>query len=214
MGYYPVRSIPFLDALASLDFKLWVSQSFIFFIASASTGLSELFATKQCVINETSLCGGATSISNFFKLFLSSTVWNVPIALATFFHLSSLPSPVLPGLGRTAGVPSTSDRCAKPSNHPCLRSSGCHYSLSPSGPMTMPDTWSCRTTWSRWWCSTKCRWRLISLEPSPSSPPSSQSRLKSRSGHHDRSCEHHQFFHYHQFLDALASLDLKLSVSQ
>ena len=98
------------------------------------------FGTKQCVRNETSLCGGATSISNFFKLFLSSTVWNVPIALATFFHLSSLPSPVLPGLGRTAGVPSTSDRCAKPSNHPCLRSSGCHYSLSPSGPMTMPDT--------------------------------------------------------------------------
>ena len=33
----------FLDALASLDFKLWVSHSFIFFTASASTGLSELF---------------------------------------------------------------------------------------------------------------------------------------------------------------------------
>ena len=33
----------FLDALASLDFKLSVSESFTFFIASASTGLSELF---------------------------------------------------------------------------------------------------------------------------------------------------------------------------
>ena len=33
----------FLDALASLDFKLSLSQSFTFFIASASTGLSELF---------------------------------------------------------------------------------------------------------------------------------------------------------------------------
>ena len=33
----------FLDALASLEFKLWVSQSFTFFTASASTGLSELF---------------------------------------------------------------------------------------------------------------------------------------------------------------------------
>ena len=55
------------------------------------------------------------------------------------------------------------------------------------------------TTWSRWWCSTKCRWRLISLEPSPSSPPSSQSRLKSRSGHHNRSSEHFQYCHYHQY---------------
>ena len=34
---------PFLDALASLDFKLSLSQRFTFFIASASTGLSELF---------------------------------------------------------------------------------------------------------------------------------------------------------------------------
>ena len=33
----------FLDALASLDFKLSVSESFTFFTASASTGLSELF---------------------------------------------------------------------------------------------------------------------------------------------------------------------------
>ena len=33
----------FLDALASLDFKLSLSQRFTFFTASASTGLSELF---------------------------------------------------------------------------------------------------------------------------------------------------------------------------
>ena len=34
---------PFLDALASLDFKLSVRRSLMFFTASASTGLSELF---------------------------------------------------------------------------------------------------------------------------------------------------------------------------
>ena len=33
----------FLDALASLDFKLSVAQSVIFFTASAFTGLSDLF---------------------------------------------------------------------------------------------------------------------------------------------------------------------------
>ena len=33
----------FLDALASLDFKLSLSQRFTFFTASASTGLSDLF---------------------------------------------------------------------------------------------------------------------------------------------------------------------------
>ena len=106
-----------------------------------------------------------TFISNgiFFKLFLSSPVRNVPIALATFFHLSSLPSPVLPGLGRAAGVPGTSDRCAKPSNHPCLRSPGCHYLFhqvdqwpcltlnlaQPPGPGG--DVWpSAAGDWSRW----------------------------------------------------------------
>ena len=38
-----LKCFPFLDVLASLDFKFWVSQSFIFFTSSASTGLSELF---------------------------------------------------------------------------------------------------------------------------------------------------------------------------
>ena len=39
---------PFLDALASLDFKLLLSQRFTFFTASASTGLSELFFVFHC----------------------------------------------------------------------------------------------------------------------------------------------------------------------
>ena len=38
--------VSFLDALASLDFKLSLSQSFTFFTASASTGLSELLLYK------------------------------------------------------------------------------------------------------------------------------------------------------------------------
>ena len=37
---------PSLDALESLDFKLSVAQSVIFFTASASTGLSDLFFGK------------------------------------------------------------------------------------------------------------------------------------------------------------------------
>ena len=44
--FYVVLRITFLDALASLDFKLSVSQSVIyrFSTASTSTGLSELFS--------------------------------------------------------------------------------------------------------------------------------------------------------------------------
>ena len=37
----------FLDALASLDFKLSVSESFTFFTTSASTGLSDYFITDD-----------------------------------------------------------------------------------------------------------------------------------------------------------------------
>ena len=36
----------FLDALASLDFKLWVGQLLTVFTASASTGLSDFFALQ------------------------------------------------------------------------------------------------------------------------------------------------------------------------
>ena len=42
--------VEFLDALASLDFKLSVSESFTFFTASASTGLSELFFLEKMSI--------------------------------------------------------------------------------------------------------------------------------------------------------------------
>ena len=45
----------FLDALASLDFRLSVSQWLIFFTASASTGLSDLFLVivhKLCLISD------------------------------------------------------------------------------------------------------------------------------------------------------------------
>ena len=44
-SWYILRKWSFLDALASLDFKLSVSEWFTVFTASASTGLSELFVT-------------------------------------------------------------------------------------------------------------------------------------------------------------------------
>ena len=46
----------FLDALASLDFKLSVSERFTVFTASASTGLSELFLWR---------CGGSLFTYHF-----------------------------------------------------------------------------------------------------------------------------------------------------
>ena len=42
-----LKVLCFLDALASLDFKLSVTEWFTFFTASASTGLSELFITLK-----------------------------------------------------------------------------------------------------------------------------------------------------------------------
>ena len=51
-----MAGIAFLDVLASLDFKLSVSESFTFFTASASTGLSELFLLKILVNNRRN-CG-------------------------------------------------------------------------------------------------------------------------------------------------------------
>ena len=42
--------VVFLDALASLDFKLSVAQSLMFFTASASTGLSDLFVACRFAV--------------------------------------------------------------------------------------------------------------------------------------------------------------------